>query len=80
MILYNTAASFKSADYTTNTGTTKELVVSASVTLNGNRWKHYAQDCNVILEEGQYVLPRIKMGENLTNLRGQFTIKYKRVK
>jgi len=26
-----------------------------------------------------YVLPRVTMGENLTNLRGQFTIKYKRV-
>ena len=79
MALYNTAASFAAADYDTNTGTTKEFIVSGSVTLNGNRWKHYSQTCDVVLEEGQYVLPRITMGEHLNNLRGQFTIKYKRV-
>jgi len=79
MALYNTAASLKDSDYDTNTGTTKEFIVSGSVTLNGNRWKHYSQTCDITLEEGQYVFPRITMGENLTNLRGQMTIKYKRV-
>ena len=78
--LWNTAASFKSSDLDSNTATTKEFIVSGSVTLNGNRWKHYSQTCDVVLEEGQYVLPRIRMGSNITNLRGQFTIKYKRVK
>ena len=79
--LFNTAASLASSNYDSNTGTTKELVASSgNVTLNGNRWKHYdVSNLNVTLEEGQYVMPRITMGENLTNLRGQFTIKYKRV-
>jgi hypothetical protein len=77
--LWNTAASLASSNYDTNSGTTKEFIVSGSVTLNGNRWKYYSQTCDVTLEEGQYVLPRVKMGENLTNLRGQFTIKFKRV-
>ena len=77
--LWNTAASLASSNYDSNTATTKEFIVSGSVTLNGNRWKHYSQTCDVTLEEGQYVLPRVRMGENLTNLRGQFTIKFKRV-
>ena len=77
--LWNTAASLASSNYDTNSGTTKEFIVSGSVTLNGNRWKYYSQTCDVTLEEGQYVLPRIRMGENLANLRGQFTIKFKRV-
>jgi len=79
MALYNTADSITS-DYNTNTGTTKEFIVSGSVTLNGNRWKPYSQTCNVILNEGQYVFPRITMGSDMNNLRGQFTIKYKRCK
>ena len=80
--LFNTAASLANSNYDTNSGTTKELVASSgNVTLNGNRWKHYnVTGLNVILEEGQYILPRITMGEDLNNLRGQFTIKYKRVK
>ena len=78
--LWNTAASFKSSDLDSNSATTKEFIVSGSVSLNGNRWKHYSQTCDVVLEEGQYVLPRIRMGSNIANLRGQFTIKYKRVK
>jgi len=77
--LWNTAASFVSSNYDSNTGTTKEFIVSGSVTLNGNRWKHYSQECDVTLAEGQYVLPRVRMGANLPNLRGQFTIKFKRV-
>ena len=79
--LFNTVASLASSDYDSNTGTTKALVASSgNVTLNGNRWKHYnVSGLSVTLEEGQYILPRITMGENLTNLRGQFTIKYKRV-
>ena len=78
--LFNTVASITS-DYDSNTGTTKALVASSgNVTLNGNRWKAFdVSGLNVTLSEGQYVLPRITMGENLTNLRGQFTIKYKRV-
>jgi len=78
--LFNTVASITS-DYDTNTGTTKALVASSgNVTLNGNRWKAYdISGLSVTLSEGQYILPRITMGENLTNLRGQFTIKYKRV-
>ena len=64
-----------------NTGTTKALVASSgNITLNGNRWKHYnITGLSVDLEEGQYVLPRITMGEDLANLRGQFTIKYHRI-
>ena len=77
--LWNTAASFASSDLDSNVATTKEFIVSGSVTLNGNRWKHFSQTCDVTLEEGQYVLPRVRMGSNITNLRGQFTIKYKRV-
>ena len=78
--LFNTVASITS-DYDSNTGTTKALVASSgNVTLNGNRWKAFdVSGLSVTLSEGQYVLPRITMGENLTNLRGQFTIKYKRV-
>jgi len=78
--LFNTVASITS-DYDSNTGTTKALVASSgNVTLNGNRWKAFdISGLSVTLSEGQYVLPRITMGENLTNLRGQFTIKYKRV-
>jgi len=78
--LFNTVASITS-DYDSNTGTTKALVASSgNVTLNGNRWKNFdISGLNVTLSEGQYVLPRITMGANLTNLRGQFTIKYKRV-
>ena len=78
--LWNTAASLKDADYDSNTGTTKEFIVSASCTLNENRWKHFNETCEVELDEGQYVLPRIIMGEDINNLRGQFTIKYKRIK
>jgi len=79
--LFNTVASLKGTDYDSNSGTTKALVASSgNVTLNGNRWKNFdVSGLSVTLSEGQYVLPRITMGENLTNLRGQFTIKYKRV-
>ena len=78
--LWNTAASLKDADYDSNTGTTKEFIVSGSCTLNENRWRHFSETCEVELDEGQYVLPRIIMGEDINNLRGQFTIKYKRCK
>jgi len=79
--LFNTVASLAGSDYDSNTGTTKALVASSgNVTLNGNRWKNFdVSGLSVTLSEGQYVLPRITMGENLANLRGQFTIKYKRV-
>jgi len=79
--LFNTVASLKGSDYDSNSGTTKALVASSgNVTLNGNRWKNFdVSGLSVTLSEGQYVLPRITMGENLTNLRGQFTIKFKRV-
>ena len=77
--LWNTAASFASSDLDSNVATTKEFIVSGSVTLNGNRWRHFSQTCDVTLEEGQYVLPRVRMGSNITNLRGQFTIKFKRL-
>lgn len=79
--LFNTVASLKGSDYDSNTGTTKALVAnSGNVTLNQNRWKHFdVSGLSVTLSEGMYVFPRITMGENLTNLRGQFTIKYKRV-
>ena len=79
--LFNTVASLASSNYDSNTGTTKALVASSgNVTLNGNRWKHYnITGLSVDLAEGQYVLPRITMGEDLNNLRGQFTIKYHRI-
>ena len=79
--LFNTVAAVTS-NYDSNTGTTKALVAnSGNITLNGNRWRPYnITGLSVDLVEGQYVLPRITMGENLPNLRGQFTIKYIRIK
>ena len=79
MSLFNSSGQI-TASYDTNNTFTKEFLTSGSVVLNGNRWKAYSQSCNVELLEGQYIFPRIRMTEDLTNLRGQITIKYKRCK